>query len=45
MGVAEVLVASVSQESSSRAMGQWASWGGRRQAQNQERMEGLGGDT
>lgn len=35
----------VSQELSSRAMGQWASWGGRRQAKNQERVEGLGGDT
>lgn len=31
VGVAMVLVASVSQELSSRAMGQWASWGGRRQ--------------
>lgn len=45
VGVAMVLVASVSQELSSRAMGQWASWGGRRQAKNQERVEGLGGDT
>lgn len=45
VAVAMVLVASVSQELSSRAMGHWASWGGRRQAENQERVEGLGGDT
>lgn len=45
VGVAVDLVESVSQELSSRATGHWASWGGRRQAQNQERVEGLGGDT